>query len=56
MEQIASVLAGLGGLLEDHSELDEDLVITASVPTPLTAQKVASAVTSATKVTFRARA
>ena len=56
MEQIESVLAGLGGLLEDHHELDEDLVITASVPTSLTAQVIASAVTAATKVTFRARA
>ena len=55
MEQIASVLAGLGGLLEDHQELDGDLVITASVPTSLTSHKVAAAVTAATNVTFNAR-
>ena len=56
MGQVESVLAGLGGLLEDHHELDEDLVITASVPTSLTAQEIANAVTAATNVTFRARA
>ena len=38
-ELTASVLAGLGGLLEDHHELGEDLVIIASVPSSLTAQK-----------------
>lgn len=55
MEQIASVLAGLGGLIKDHQELHEDLVITASVPTSLTAQQIAAAVTAATNVTFKAR-
>lgn len=54
MELITSTLAGLGGLLDDEYELDGDLVITASVPTSLTARQTASAVTEATKVTFHA--
>jgi hypothetical protein len=55
IELITSTLADLGGLLEDEHELDGDLVITASVPTSLTAQQIASAVTAATNVTFHAQ-
>lgn len=54
MEQVAVVLAGLGGLLEDHHELNGGLVFIAIVPTSLTAQHVASAVTASTNVTFTA--
>lgn len=55
MEQIEFVLAGLGGLLDDHHELDGDLVIIASVPTSQTAQHVASVVSASTNLTFRAQ-
>ncbi|MGB4952182.1 MAG: hypothetical protein WBO55_16275 [Rhizobiaceae bacterium] len=55
MELITSTLAELGGLLEDEYELDGDLVITASVPTSLTARQTASAVTAATNVKFHSQ-
>lgn len=54
LELIASVLAELGGVLEDEHEFNGDLVITASVPTSFTAQQIASALTAATNVTFHA--
>jgi hypothetical protein len=55
IEQIAVVLAGLGGVLEGHHELDGDLVLTASVPTSLTSPQIASAVAASTNVSFTAQ-
>ena len=55
MEQIASVLTEIGGLLEDHQELGGELVITATVPTAHTAQRVAGVITASTNVRWTAQ-